>query len=54
MFKNGEDDDQQTVPAPPLVEPDTESPGPAGGQYAHPKELGLPDDNGVDNSQLGG
>ncbi len=54
MFKNGDDDDQKPVPPPPAdTDPDPESPGPAGGQYAHPKELGLPDDNGIDNSQLG-
>lgn len=53
MYKNGEDDDLP-IPPPPLVEPDTEAPGPAGGQYKHAKELGLPDDHSVDDSQLGG
>ncbi len=45
----GGDDDSQGAP---IVTPDPDSPGAASGKYVHPE--GVPGDDAVDNSQLGG
>lgn len=46
------DGDEETKQDAPIVSPDPDTPGPGGGDYKHPE--GVPGDDVVDNSQLGG